>query len=199
MATLAVGGTTIFDGATLQSGVVFPAGHILQAKCYTYTTTRLSSGGQQWMWVTNDIKGGSTDYITFPSAIISGNHCLLSFTATTSADTTSLKHAKFFIHEGTSTVNSLATGPAVSGMPTDGLANCVFRYSAAAEYGRSKDISFQHQWTPATTTPNISLVVHVESHNASGTVDFYIGKSGYNDYTTPVTTGYQVSIMEIQA
>ena len=49
MATLAVGGTTVFDGATLQSGVsfssgtTFPAGHIIQVvqtvKTDTWSTT----------------------------------------------------------------------------------------------------------------------------------------------------------------
>jgi len=43
MATLAVGGTTVFDGATLQSGVglasaTFPAGHIIQTKGVTNNT-----------------------------------------------------------------------------------------------------------------------------------------------------------------
>ena len=47
MATLAVGGTTVFDGATLQSGAVltsatFPVGHILQVKS-TFETDRNSS------------------------------------------------------------------------------------------------------------------------------------------------------------
>jgi hypothetical protein len=47
MATLAVGGTTVFDGATLQSGAVltsatFPVGHILQVKS-TFVTDRNSS------------------------------------------------------------------------------------------------------------------------------------------------------------
>jgi len=30
MATLSVGGTTVFDGSALQSGVTFPAGHVIQ-------------------------------------------------------------------------------------------------------------------------------------------------------------------------
>jgi hypothetical protein len=58
MATLSVGGTTVFDGATLQSGAVltsatFPAGHVLQVlidedatqqtfASTTYTSTDLS-------------------------------------------------------------------------------------------------------------------------------------------------------------
>tara|TARA_R110002051_G_scaffold47074_2_gene93572 strand:+ start:47 stop:619 length:573 start_codon:yes stop_codon:yes gene_type:complete len=43
MATLAVGGTTVFDGATLQSGAVltsatFPAGHVLQVVSDNYNS-----------------------------------------------------------------------------------------------------------------------------------------------------------------
>ena len=53
MATLSVGGTTVFDGATLQSGAVFPTGHVLQVKC-TPVTDRSSS-------VDTDTSGTGTD------------------------------------------------------------------------------------------------------------------------------------------
>jgi len=43
MATLSVGGTTVFDGATLQSGAVFPAGHILQVVEDRETAVRSTS------------------------------------------------------------------------------------------------------------------------------------------------------------
>ena len=73
MATLAVGGTTVFDGATLQSGAVltsatFPAGHVLQVVSY-YTTAQgtvvYSSVDQVVNGMTMDItpKGADSDFL----------------------------------------------------------------------------------------------------------------------------------------
>ena len=53
MATLSVGGTTIFDGSALQSavtgtigtGVTFPAGHVLQVKHFPYTSNMSIAAG----------------------------------------------------------------------------------------------------------------------------------------------------------
>jgi len=70
MATLAVGGTTVFDGAALQSGVTgtlgsgitFPAGHVLQIQHYEVTETNSLTTTYVNIWENSiTLKSGSSD------------------------------------------------------------------------------------------------------------------------------------------
>ena len=176
------------------------AGAIIQVNSYTFTTSiDISSvDADAYYWITNTLKGGSTDYVTFDNAIKSGNKCLLHFSATCSSEDISIDYCRFYIREGTATTNGHDTGGNVSGQPTHGLANMISSYTAASQYGENNQISFQHMWAPSTTTPNISIVVNARSYDGSTSGIIYIGKSGYNHSLTDVT-GYQITIMEIAA
>jgi len=67
MATLSVGGTTVFDGATLQAAsltsATFPAGHVLQVQHTDYTTQTSFTALTDLVTITITPKASGSDFI----------------------------------------------------------------------------------------------------------------------------------------
>ena len=77
---LKVGGSELINdnggSGALQWGSGVPSGSIVQVKHYTFTSVKSFTGVNSgaYRWITDSIKGGSSDYITFDNPIKSGNH-----------------------------------------------------------------------------------------------------------------------------
>jgi hypothetical protein len=78
MATLSVGGTTIFDGSALQSGAVltsatFPVGHIIQTQFRGFSGQQVIGNGSNGTTFTNIGTGVSGQEFSIDMAVGSGN------------------------------------------------------------------------------------------------------------------------------
>ena len=186
------------------SGV--PAGTILQTKDYTFTNSRTFNGitGVTWRWVTDTLKGGSSDHITFDNHITANNKVYLCFLTTVCIDNYDCKFVNFFIREGSSTNDGINAGTNVAGQNTsNGDGQGIYCYSdyytSGSQHGNTHDVSFQHAWTESNTNPNYNIVFTATSGNSSTEMTVHIGRSGFSNYTRSDVHGYTIRLQEIQA
>ena len=148
-------------------GAGIPAGSIVQVKHYTFTTAKDYTGVADgaYRWVTDSIKGGSSDYITFDNPIKSGNHVLIYFNAPVTTSDGDVEYVKFFIREGTATTDGINAGSNVASQSANGITCMCKWYSQNAEHGSiTGTISFTHKFAPTAVTgstitnPNLSIV-----------------------------------------
>ena len=180
-------------------------GSIIQVKHYTFTSAKSFTGLNSgvYRWITDSIKGGSSDYITFDNPIKSGNHVLLYFNAPITTEGTDLEYLKLFIREGSATTDGINAGVNVSGQSANGMTGATMYYSSGSQHGTNfGTMSFAHKFAPTAVTgstvtnPNLSIVLSAKAYSSTN-ITIHIGGHHYNTLAM-VEEGYQVTLQEIQ-
>ena len=206
---LKVGGSELINdnggSGALQWGTGVPSGSIVQVKHYTFTSVKSFTGVNSgaYRWITDSIKGGSSDYITFDNPIKSGNHVLLYFNAPITSEDADVQYLKLFIREGSATTDSINAGVNVSGQSANGITAMTIFYASGHQHGHTfGTMSFAHKFAPSAVTgstvtnPNLSVVFSADAHS---TTDLKVHVGGVH-YSTDsiISVGYQVTLQEIQ-
>jgi hypothetical protein len=190
MATLSVGGTTVFDGATLQSGAVltsatFPAGHIVTYKSVTWGDQTVCTGatdGVAW----TDLTGGVTGVITLKS---SSNKVIIWGTVNWSGNGGSSSNAQFRIYD---TQNSAT-------IPNSAGANYYWGHDnnvpATQVRVRGSNISNQIEYTPGVSTINLKMQGRSNIGGGHMNINYNYNNATETTYGLPYSS---ITVMEVQ-